>query len=146
MSKKRSSRKSVPYATFRKLIVTLADDIGRHQIPIVESAMHPASLITSDAIHYELVKSLFRKIYRANNCYHVNAPVYFHSTFDAIGSTYGEILNSSTSDVDQVSLIQNIGDVAVDFFKTYDSYPSMSGNMNSGVETDDSKGTVKQLG
>ena len=125
MARKRSKRKSVPYATFRKLASTLADRIGYHQIPIDSTAMHPAALITPDAIHYDLVKKLMRAIYRSNSCYHLNAPVYFESTFDAIGSIYGDVINSVDSDIDQVNLVHEIGSVAADFFKTYNSYPSV---------------------
>ncbi len=146
MSKKRPKKKAVPYATFRKLVSTLADNIGHHQIPVEQTAMHPAALITSDAIHYDIVKKLTRAIYRANNCYHLNAPVYFEATFDAIGEIYGDVVNSNDSDIDQVNLMQQIGIVAAEFFKTDNSYPTALHAAESTVHSNTEKGKVQQLG
>lgn len=146
MSKKRPKNKAVPYATFRKLVSTLADKIGHHQIPVEQTAMHPAALITSDAIHYDIVKKLTRSIYRANNCYHLNAPVYFESTFDAIGKIYGEVVNSDDSDIDQVNLIHQIGIVAAEFFKTYNSYPTALHAAKFAAPSNTEKGKVQQFG
>ncbi|MDE0309481.1 MAG: hypothetical protein OXI60_06575 [Acidiferrobacterales bacterium] len=146
MSKKRSKKKSVTYATFRNLVSTLADQIGHHQIPIEQTAMHPAALITSDAIHYDIVKKLTRAIYRANSCYHLNAPIYFESTFDAIGEIYGDIVNSDVSDIDQVELVHQIGSVAAEFFKQYDSYPTALQATQSALHSSPGKGKVQQSG
>lgn len=146
MGKKRSRNKSVPYATFRKLVSALADNVGHHQIPVDESAMHPAALIKPDAIHYDLIKKLMRAVYRSNRCYHLNAPVYFDSTFDAIGKIYGEVVNSSKSDIDQVNLVHEIGIVAAEFFKAYNSYPSTAHSELSAASSNTEKGTVRQLG
>ncbi len=86
--------------------------------------MHPNALISSEAVHYELVKKIFRDIYRANRCYHLNATVDCHKTFDVLGKIHAELVDSEKTDVDQIGLLQNIGEATRKFFEAHNSCPS----------------------
>ena len=118
--------------TFRNLTITLSETIGQHQIPLVHNATHPANVITSDAVHYDLVKKILRRIYRANRCYHLNAKINFQATFDALGQIQAELLDSTESDIDQINLLHDIGASTREFFFKLD--------------IDDSKITYQQPG
>ena len=124
MAKGLRTKNTRSITSFRNLVMTLSEIIGQHHIPLITNAMHPRSLIYADAVHYELVKKTLHSIYRANRCYHLNATVKFFPTFDALGKIQGELFASDTTDIDQVHLIQHMGEVAAEFFKTHNSFPS----------------------
>ncbi len=113
-----------PKTTFRQLALTLAESLGEHQIPLVDSADHLRLFVCSDAVHYELVKKVFRSVYKANHCYHLNAPVAFTTTFDALGKIHFELTHSDTADIDQIRLLHDIGESAADYFKRNASLPA----------------------
>ena len=146
MATSKSAKNGELPANFRQLAITLSNGIGRHQIPIVEDAMHPAALITSDAIHYELVKKIFRTIYRANHCYHLNASIDFVKTFDALGRIQEELLNSRDSDIDQVNLLHQIGTLSVEFFRERNSYPSIKSPTQPSTESNTENITTTNFG
>ncbi len=125
MKRKKRSRVDTTSANFRNLVVSLSESIGQHQISVVLDAMHPDTLISSEAVHYELVKKIFRDIYRANHCYHLNAPIDCHTTFDVLGRIHAELIDSEKSDVDQIGLLYSIGEFTRNFFETHNSCPPM---------------------
>lgn len=123
MKRKRSANLDTTSANFRNLAVTLSDAVGQHHISVVRDAMHPNALISSEAVHYELVKKIFRDIYRANHCYHLNASVDCNTTFDVLGKIHADLIDSETSDVDQISLLREIGEATRIFFESHNSCP-----------------------
>ncbi len=112
-----------PKTTFRQFAFVLADSLGEHQIPLDDRADHLRLFVCSDAIHYELVKKVFRSIYKANRCYHLNAPIAFAATFDVLGRIHFELTQSDTTDIDQIKLLHDIGEIAADYFKRHASIP-----------------------
>lgn len=108
-------------ANFRNFAVSLSESVGQHHISVVRDAMHPNALISSEAVHYELVKKIFRDIYRANHCHHLNASVDCDTTFDVLGRIHADLVDSKTSDVDQIGLLRKIGEATRIFFETHDS-------------------------
>ena len=132
--------------SFRQFAKVLSDSIGQHQIPIIEDSDHPGSFISSEAIHYELVKRIFRSIYKANHCYHLNAPVTFLPTFDVLGKIHVELTNSGTSDIDQVNLLHDIGEIAADYFKNYESFPSRFDPSTLNYGRNSSKSKIARIG
>lgn len=123
MGRKAKNSSAKPGLTFRNLADSLSNAVGEHQIPVVRSATHPAKVISPEAVHYDLVKKLFRAVYRANRCFHLNAPVDFERTFDVLGEFHGELISSDATDIDQMRLIQDIGHHAIEFFRTHGSVP-----------------------
>ena len=121
----KASRAKQSAATFRRLVATLSNNIGNHHIPVVESAMHPSEIIAPDAVHYDLVKKVFRSLYRANHCYHLDAPVTFENTFDKLGEIYNELIHCDKTDIDQVKLLQDIGTQATKFFSKHNLLPQL---------------------
>ncbi len=95
--------------TFRDLIRHLADEIGRHQIPVRTRATDIHEFIGPDSIHHELVNELVRAIYKANRCGHLDAPVHAAGTFNALGNLRARLSQSNRADVDQINLIDDIG-------------------------------------
>lgn len=124
MKRKKTAHIDTTSANFRNLVISLSDSVGQHHISVVRDAMHPNALISSEAVHYELVKKIFRDIYRANRCYHLNATVDCHKTFDVLGKIHAELVDSEKTDVDQIGLLQNIGEATRKFFEAHDSCPS----------------------
>ena len=121
MKRKKSVSIDTASANFRNFVVTLSDRIGQHQIPVVRDAMHPNALISSEAVHYDLVKRIFRDIYRANHCYHLNASVSCHTTFDALGKVHAQLIDSDKTDIDQIGLLREIGEAAREFFEQHET-------------------------
>lgn len=126
MKRKRSTTLDTTSANFRNFVVTLSETVGQHHISVVQDAMHPNALISSEAVHYELVKKIFREIYRANHCYHLNASVDCNTTFDVLGKIHADLVDSDLSDVDQISLLREIGEATRIFFETHDCCPPIS--------------------
>ncbi len=102
-------------------MASLSDAIGHHQLPLVKNAMRPKELIAPDAVHYDLVKKIAIRIYRANRCFHINAPVRYEITFDSLGTIQGELIESKKTDIDQINLIHEIGMRAAEFFNSCDA-------------------------
>ncbi len=130
--------------SFRQLAKTLSETIGEHHIPLVDGADHPASFIAADAVHYQLIKKLFHLIYKANRCYHLNAPVRFLPTFDALGQIHVQLVSSKNTDIEQINLVNEIGAVCADYFRSKDSYPTVEQFVESsaGVGLDRSTATT----
>ncbi len=126
MTRRKSAQIDTTSANFRNLAISLSNSVGEHQISVVRDAMHPNALISSEAVHYELVKKIFRHIYRANRCYHLNAPIDCNTTFDVLGKIHAELVDSDKSDIDQIQLLRSIGEAARLFFETHDSCPPVS--------------------
>ena len=126
MTSCKASRAKQSAPTFRALVATLSNNIGHHHIPVVESAMHPSEIIAPDAVHYDLVKKVFRSLYRANHCYHLDAPVNFENTFDKLGTIYNELIHCDKTDIDQVRLLQDIGTQATKFFRKHNLLPQLT--------------------
>lgn len=124
MTKHRRIRRNSWSVSFRQLAIHLSYHIGQCQIPIHSDAMHPDNIVAQDAVHYQLVKSTLRTIYRANHCYHLDARISFLPTFDALGKIQTELLESSSADIDQVNLLHQIGNCAKQFFQDRNSYPT----------------------
>ncbi len=95
--------------TFRHLIRRLADEIGRHHIPVRTGAKDIHEFIGPDSIHHELVNDLVRAVYKANRCGYLDAPVHAAETFNALGQIRGHWSQSGRADVDQINLIDDIG-------------------------------------
>ena len=110
------SRPPQVIATYRNLMVFLSDAIGSHQLPLIKEAMRPKEFVAPDAVHYDLVKKIAHSVYKANRCFHINAPVNYERTFNALGIIHGELIRSSKTDIDQMNLIHDIGVRAADFF------------------------------
>ncbi len=125
MKRKKTATVDTTSANYRNLVVTLSETVGQHQISVMRDAMHPDSLISSEAVHYELVKKIFRDIYRANRCYHLNASIDCHTTFDVLGKIHADLVDSDQSDVDQIGLIREIGEATRTFFERHDSCPTV---------------------
>jgi len=89
-------------------MLELADQIGRHHLPVRESAHEIGEFLGDDAIHHDLVKNVVRSVYKANRCGHLNAPVFAYQTFDAIGAVRGRLLRSITTDVDAIRLLDQL--------------------------------------
>ena len=114
-----------PAATFRRLMISLSESIGEHHIPILEEASHPSDLIKPHAVHYDLIKMICRAVYRANKCFHLDAPINFEATFDKLGEIHGKLLQSEKTDIDQMRLIQDIGTYASEFFQRNGMLPKL---------------------
>ena len=109
MVNRRRTKRNSWSVSYRQLAIYLSDNIGQCQIPIHSDAMHPDNIVAQDAVHYQLVKSTLRTIYRTNRCYHLDAPISFLPTFDALGKIQIKLLESSSADIDQVNLLHQIG-------------------------------------
>ncbi len=105
-------------------MVSLSNAIGRHQLSLNESAMRPKELVAPDAVHYDLVKKIALNVYRANRCFHINAPIDRQRTFDALGTIQGELLQSDRTDIDQMNLVHEIGIHCAEFFDSRSDSPA----------------------
>lgn len=103
---------------FKSLVIRLADRVGHHHIPVNNEAQEIADFVGADAVHCELVPKLIRAIYKANKCGYLGAPVSAEATFDALGKIHGELLRSRHTDLDQLRLLQQLGEHTAQYFNT----------------------------
>lgn len=134
-------------------MLRLADQIGRHHLPVVDDAHEISEFLGDDAIHHELVKSVVRSVYRANRCGHLNALISANPTFDAIGKIRGEMLRSKETDIEAIRLMDQIGDLVSQFFTETESNFSdrpcdsrSSRSASSGPNADDVGGPADDRG
>ena len=146
MAKQKPQHRTQSPVKFRRLVIALSESIGRHQIPVVFDATHPKRIINSDAVHYDLVKKIFLSIYRANRCYHLNAGIEFHQTFDALGKIQAELMHSITTDVDQIELLHTIGRHTGKFFEDHNSLPTESTICQSTHSSSQTTATIARFG
>jgi len=104
-------------ASFRTLIRFLAEQVGRHQLPINDGACDIHELLGADAVHHDVIKRLVRLIYKANHCGHLDASVTPSATFNALGRIREELVSSRFTDIDQINLVDSIGDASKDWFR-----------------------------
>ena len=97
MQDSNTARHDTP-VTFRYMIRHLADEIGRHHIPVRIQATDIHEFMGPDSIHHELVNKLVRAIYKANRCGHLDAPVHAAETFNALGNVRARLSQSGRAD------------------------------------------------
>ena len=105
---------------FRDLVVHLADRVGRQHIPVNERADDIHGLLGADAVHHELIKRIVRNVYKKNRCGHLDSIVDADSTFITLGQIRGELTASKFSDIDQINLVDSIGEAARRWFRVFD--------------------------
>ena len=102
---------------FRDLVLYLADRIGRQHIPAQDDAADIHHLLSADAVHHELIKNTVRLIYRSNHCGHLDAPVTQDKTFKVLGAIRKELAGSQFTDIDQINLLESVGDACRQWFR-----------------------------
>lgn len=95
---------------FRALVMQLAEHVGRQHIPVNEDAENIHDLLGADAVHHELIKRVVRKVYKANHCGHLDSVIDPEPTFTVLGEIRRELTSSQFSDIDQINLIDAIGE------------------------------------
>ena len=110
-NQKRPSAKPAPTAAvrFRELVGWWAEELGHHHVPLQEHTTDIHGFLSPDAVHHDLIQSVVRNVYRANNCSHLDALITLEDTFTALGRTREGLLSSAAADIDQIDLLDNIG-------------------------------------
>ncbi len=127
---------------FRDLVLYLADRIGRQHIPAHEDADDIHDLLGADAVHHELIKNTIRQIYRTNHCGHLDAPITQDKTFKVLGAIRKELAGSQFTDIDQINLLESVGDACRQWFHgTGNGEPQRQ--ITNDSETDPITDTVK---
>lgn len=109
-----------PRPLFRDLVVHLADRVGRQHIPVNDRADDIHDLLGADAVHHELIKRIVRNVYKKNRCGHLDSIVDADNTFVTLGQIRSELTASQSSDIDQINLVDNIGEAAHRWFRVFD--------------------------
>ena len=94
---------------FRELMNRTAEAVGRHHIPVRDTAGDINEFLEQSAIHHTLIHRLVRSVYRANRCCHLDASVQQCATLEILGALRGELVRSSGTDVDQLNLVDAVG-------------------------------------
>lgn len=94
--------------TFRELLETLSKNIGQQHIPLNPKVFELHGLVDSGAVHYELVTQIVTAIYTGNHCQCLKDPVTRDATFEALEPIRQALLNSTKTDVDAYTLMDNV--------------------------------------
>ena len=127
---------------FRDLVLYLADRIGRQHIPAHDDAADIHDLLGADAVHHELIKNTVRRIYRSNHCGHLDAPITQDKTFKVLGAIRKELASSQFTDIDQINLLESVGDACRQWFHGTGNGETQPQITNDGVP-DSIQDTVK---
>lgn len=106
--------------TFRRLIRYLEKHIGNHQIPTRRNAHEIREFLRPDGVHHDLVKDVVRRIYKTNNCGHLDAVVRRPATLGPLAEIRLEIMHSPRTDIDQYRFIEELYARATKFFDEHD--------------------------
>ncbi len=106
--------------TFRQFINYLEEHIGNHQIPTRHNAHEIREFLRPDGVHHNLVKKVVRRIYKTNNCGHLDAVVRRPATLGPLAEIRLEIMHSPRTDIDQYRFIEELCASATKFFNEHD--------------------------
>jgi hypothetical protein len=107
MPVQKSDRHTAP--GFRDTLIGVSRSLGPHHLPLDHKASDINSFLGADSTHHSLVKRAVMAIYRANRCSHLDSLIDTTRTFDALGKLYGELNGDPDTDVDQVDLLEKLG-------------------------------------
>lgn len=94
---------------FRETLIELSRSLGPHHLPLDHEASDINSFLQADSTHHSLVKRAVIDIYRANRCNHLDSTIDTAKTFDALGKIYTELDSTPETDVDQIDLLEKLG-------------------------------------
>lgn len=108
---------------YRTLMLKLADWVGHHHLPIRNDAVDIHQILEGEPIHNKLVQDIVRSIYRLNHCNHLDDWVDTEIVFDALGEIRERLLDHTSTDIDQINLLEEMGWAMRSLFSTIDSMP-----------------------
>ena len=94
--------------TFRQFIHQLAENIGLHQIPVVDGATEFRNFLSADGVHHELITSVVRTVYKKNGCGHLDAKIDPETTRHVIGETRAALLTGEDMDICRYRLVNQL--------------------------------------
>ena len=100
---------AVAAPVFRNLIEELSERLGHDYLPCRCDAHDLCDFLAPDGVHAELGNTIITTIYKASRCAHLNAPVRVMPVFEALGQLRGRLVQSSTTDVEQIAFLERVG-------------------------------------
>ncbi len=101
--------------SFLNYLRFVSDMLGGDILPLVNDGQDVDRLIAEQAIDYELMQQLVKNIRLHNSVIGVNDLIVPYPTLDALGELRGKLLRQR-GDVNQISLIDRIGELTVSYF------------------------------
>ena len=101
--------------SFQTYLQFVSDMLGGDLFPLDIENRDINSLISHRAIDYELVCSIVREIQLHNTVFYLTDKLTAYATLDALGKLRGKLLRRR-GDINQISLIDRIGELTVTFF------------------------------
>ena len=114
MPEARSLNKQLRYHEYFR---ELAQYLGDLLLPLAHQATSPKTIVSSEALHSEIVKRMAIKIYRSNNCLGMKSPVSLFSTLDALGQLRYEITIKETTDTQSIDFLESVGRATIEIFR-----------------------------
>ncbi len=113
---KSSTPSSPELSTFVHYCTTVAQQLGGHRFPLNADAKQLDELLDPNAIHYSLTRQVLFEVYAAHQLQNIRQPIEAYTVLDALGAIRGDLLDKR-GDVDQIALIDQIGELTVAYFK-----------------------------
>ena len=98
---------------FSEFAEHLSETIGAHHLPLNRNPRKGEDIVHADAIHYNLARQIFGRIYKENGCTNLSDPVLLGSVLDALGKVNLEFYESEQSDAEGHQLLNDIGEASV---------------------------------
>jgi hypothetical protein len=119
--------------SFQTYLQFISDMLGGDLFPLESGESDISSLVSHRAIDYELVRSIVREIQLHNAVFYLTDKLSAYATLDALGALRGQLLRRR-GDINQISLIDRIGELTVTFFNiSQDSPPAASTTLRGKV-------------
>jgi len=93
----------------------ISDMLGGDLFPLDLSNNDVRSLVSHRAIDYELICSIVKEVRLHNAAFYLSDTLQAYPTLDALGKIRGQLLQSK-GDINQISLVDRIGELSVSFF------------------------------
>lgn len=101
--------------SFNAYLQFVSDMLGGDLFPLELGNNDMNALVSHRAIDYELICSIVREIRQKNAAFYLNDTLQPYLTLDALGTLRGHLL-AHKGDINQISLIDRIGELTVSFF------------------------------
>ena len=105
-------------------LLFVSDMLGGDLFPVDWQARELNSLVSHRAIDYELIHRIVREIRTHNAVTRLYDRLEPWDTLDALGKVRGELLKRK-GDINQISLIDRIGELTVSFFNLAHEHPGV---------------------
>ena len=104
-----TQQKATTLVRYRNYFERLEAHLGVLLIPIQHNATGPRQIVTTEALHADVIRKAAVDIYRKNQCRGMESPIQLFPTLDALGNLRFRAEQSDTTDQTTIDFLELLG-------------------------------------